>query len=162
MTVNKTILWNLGVAGLALATAVGVYLLVRLDPPGLLAPFQVTSSLLGTHTGLFGSAPALFYTLSIGILIGVVTLTRASAQIHCFAWVAIALCLEITQAAFIASPIVAWLSETLPAPGWELIGPYWTRGVFDPYDLIATGVGGAIAMTILTRLPREQKHAAES
>ena len=159
---NKTIFWNLGVAGLALATAIGVYLLVRLDPPGLLAPFQVTSSLLGTHTGLFGSAPALFYTLSIGILIGVFASTRVSAQIHCFAWVAIALCLEITQAAFIASPIVAWLSETLPVPVWELIGPYWIRGVFDPLDLLATVVGGTIAMVILTRLPRERKHAADS
>ena len=63
MTGNKTILWKIGVAGLALATAVGVYILVRSNPPELLAPFQVTSPLLGTQPGLFGSVPALFYTL---------------------------------------------------------------------------------------------------
>lgn len=153
--------WKIGVAGLALAAAVGVYILVRLNPPGLLAPFQVTSSLLGTQPGLFGSAPALFYTLSIGLFIGVLASTPSSGQLHCMIWVALALCLEITQASFVATPLATWLSEMLPDAVWELIGPYWTRGVFDPYDLIATVLGGAIAMIILARLPKEEKHAAE-
>lgn len=154
---NKLLFWKIGVASLALAAAVGVYILVRLNPPEPLAPFQVTSSLLGAQPGLFGSAPALFYTLSIGLLIGVFASTQASARLHCIVWVVVALCLEITQAPFIASPIVTWLSETLPTAGWELIGPYWTRGVFDPFDLIATVVGGAIALAVLTYLPREVK-----
>ena len=80
MTGNKTVFWKIGIAGLALLLAVSVYILVRLDPPGLLAPFQVTSSLLGTQPGLFGSAPALFYTLSIGLLVGVFASTPSSGR----------------------------------------------------------------------------------
>ncbi|MDH3636624.1 MAG: hypothetical protein OES20_18185 [Gammaproteobacteria bacterium] len=160
MTGNKSVFWKIGVAGLALTVAVGVYILVRLNPPGLLAPFQVTSSLLGTQLGLFGSAPALFYTLSIGLFIGVLASTSSSGLLHCMIWIAVALCLEISQVPFIATSFAAWFSTTLPDAVWELIGPYWTRGVFDPYDLLATVLGGAIAMFILSRLPREEKHAA--
>jgi len=161
MTGKKLMLWKMGVAGLALAAAVGVYILVRLDPPGPLAPFQVTSSLLGTQPGIFGSAPALFYTLAVGLFIGVLASTPSSGQMHCMIWVAVALCLETTQASFIATPLATWLSAILPDAAWELVGPYWTRGVFDPRDLLATLLGGGIAMFILTRLPTEEKHAAE-
>ena len=161
MTGNKTMLWKIGVAGLALAAAVGIYILVRFNPPGPLAPFQVTSPLLGAQPGLFGSAPALLYTLSIGLFIGIVASTPSSVRMHCMAWVAVALCLEITQATIIATPLATWLSATLPDAAWELVGPYWTRGVFDLLDLLATVLGGVIAMFILTRLPTEEKHAAE-
>ena len=160
MTGNKTILWKIGVAGLALVAAVGVYILVRLNPPAPLAPFQVTSSLLGTQPGLFGSAPALFYTLSIGLFIGIFASTPSSGLLHCMIWVAVALCLEVSQASFIATPFATWLYATLPDAARELIGPYCTRGVFDPYDLLATIRGGVIAMFILTRLPTEEKHEA--
>jgi len=37
---------------------------------------------------------------------------------------------------------------------WEMISPYWNRGVFDPLDLIATVVGGLSALTILTYSPK--------
>ena len=161
MTGNKSLIWKVGVAGIALVAAVGVYILVRINPPGLLAPFQVTSSLLGAQPGLFGSAPALFYTIAIGLFIGVFASTTSSGRLHCMIWIALALCLEITQASIIATPLVTWLPATLPDAVWELIGPYWTRGVFDPFDLLATLLGGAIAMFILNRLPTEEKHAAE-
>ena len=42
---------------------------------------------------------------------------------------------------------------------WELVGPYWTHGAFDPLDIIATVAGGIIALVILTRLPAETKNA---
>lgn len=160
MTGNKLTFWKISIAGLALAAAVGVYILVRLDPPGPLAPFQVTSSLLGLQPGVFGSAPALLYTLAIGLFIGVLSSTPSSGQLHCMIWVAVALCLEISQVSFVATPLATWLSAVFPDAAWELIEPYWTRGVFDPYDLLATILGGAIAMFILTRLPGEEKHVA--
>jgi len=162
MTENKSMAWKISVACLALAAALAVYVLVRVNPPGLLAPFQVTSSLLGTRPGVFGSAPALFYTLSIGLFIGVFASTPSAGQLHCLVWVAVALCLEVTQASFIATPLAAWLAETLPATGRELVGAYWTRGTFDPFDLLATAVGGAIALAILNYRPGEDIDAAQS
>ncbi|MCP4263495.1 MAG: hypothetical protein GY774_39200 [Planctomycetes bacterium] len=43
----------------------------------------------------------------------------------------------------------------LPESTWGLIGPYWTRGVFDPIDLVATLIGGLTAMFLITRSPME-------
>jgi hypothetical protein len=158
---TTSLTWKIGIACLALVIAVAVYCLVRLSPPVLLVPFQVTSSLLGSHPGFFGSAPALFYTLSVGLFIGVLASKPSSGQLHCVIWVALALCLEVSQASFIATPLATWLSGILPDAVWELIGPYWIRGVFDPFDLLATLLGGAVAMVILTHSPREEKYAAD-
>ena len=149
--------WKIGTAILALLMAVAVYLFVRQNPPALLEPLQITNDLLGAQTGIFGSAPSLFYTLSIGLLIGVFASTLASSQLHCLVWIGLALSLEISQASIVAKPLVSWLSATLPDSTWELVGPYWANGVFDPLDLLATVIGGAIALAVLTYLPREVK-----
>ncbi len=153
--------WKIGTAILALLMAVAVYLFVRQNPPTLLEPFQISNALLDAQPGLFGSAPSLFYTLSIGLLIGVFASTLASSQLHCLVWIGLALCLEISQASIIAKPLVSWLSAILPDSTWELVGPYWANGVFDPVDLLATMVGGVIALAVLTYLPREGKDDVE-
>ncbi len=157
MTKNASITWKIGTAILALLMAVAVYLFTRLSPPALLEPFQITNSLLGAQPDIFGSAPSLFYTLSIGLLIGVFVSTSANGRLHCLIWIGLALCLEISQAPIIARPLASWLSATLPNSVWELFGPYWINGVFDPFDLLATMIGGAIAFAALTYLPREGK-----
>jgi amino acid permease len=148
--------WKISTAIFALLMAVAVYLFARLNPPALLEPFQITNSLLGAQSDFFGSAPSLFYTLSIGLLIGVFASTSANGRLHCLVWIGLALCLEISQASIIAEPLTSWLSTTLPHSAWELFGPYWANGVFDPFDLLATIVGGMIALTVLTYLPREE------
>ncbi len=63
--------------------------------------------------------------------------------------------LELSQARFIAEPVRAWLSESLPKSLWAIAEPYWARGVFDPIDLVATSIGGAMAFYLLTYLTRE-------
>ncbi len=158
MTRNTSITWKIGTAIIALLMAVAVCLFVRLNPPALLEPFQITNTLLGAQSDFFGSAPSLFYTLSIGLLIGVFASTSASGRLHCLIWIGLAMCLEISQASIIAGPLTSWLSTILPNSAWELFGPYWANGVFDPLDLLATMVGGAIALAVLTYLPREVKH----
>ena len=80
---------------------------------------------------------------------------------HCLIWLGLVLLLEITQHPVIAEPLSSWLSEMLSVSAWELVGPYWTSGVFDPLDLIATVAGGIIALAILTHLPRENKNARD-
>jgi hypothetical protein len=157
---RNPVIWRLGIASIALLVAVGIYLFTRLNPPPLLQPFQVTSALSGTQTGLPGSTPSFFYTLSIGLLIGVCASTQSSARLHCLLWTGLALALELSQAEILGIPISVHLAETLPDSIWQLVGPYWTRGVFDPLDLLATLLGGAIALAMLTYMPWEKTSEA--
>ena len=153
---RNPITWSLGIAGGALLAAIAVYLFTRLNPPALLEPFQVTSTLSGVRAGLFGSAPSFLYTLSIGLLIGVCASTRSGARKHCLSWTGLALALELSQAEIFTTPISHHLAAILPDPAWQVVGSYWTRGVFDPLDLLATLLGGTIALAILTCMPGEK------
>ena len=145
-----------GIACLGMLAAVSVYCFARLYPPALLEPFQATQSSLAAQTYLFGSAPSLFYTLSVGVLIGACAISLSRARLHCTIWVALAVCLELTQHPAIAEPLAAQLEGTLLAPVRELVSPYWTRGAFDQMDLVATVLGGAIALAVITCLPMER------
>ncbi len=154
---SSALVWRLGTAGLALLAAILIYCFVRPSPPDLLLPFQVSSGLLGAHHGLFGSAPSFFYTLALGLLIGTCAATQTGGRLHCLSWVAVALCLEVSQATVVSAPLAGWLEAVLPD---SLIGPvlpYWTNGVFDPADLFATVAGGALALALLDLLPSEKK-----
>jgi hypothetical protein len=155
MYCEKTLFWRLAIASTALLAAVAVYCLARISTPELLAPFQSTNPLLAGQAGLFGSAPSLFYTFAIGLFVGTCASTPASARIHCLIWLGLALLLEISQHPIIAEPLVPWLADTLFVSIWEVIGPYWKWGVFDPLDMIATVAGGLAALTILTHLSTE-------
>jgi hypothetical protein len=162
VTRNKPLIFKLGVASLSLFAAVLVYSFARFYPPGLLESFQATYPILAAQTGLFGSAPSFFYTLSIGLLVGACAPTSTGAKLHCLSWISVALLLELSQFPTIAEPISTWLATALSESGWEVVRPYWTSGVFDPWDLLATLVGGYFALALLSHLSKVNTDASTS
>ena len=162
MVRNALLSWRLGIASLSLLAAIAVYYFARIYPPDVLEPFHVTGTDLEAYTGIFGSAPSFFYTLALGLIIGVCASNRSSARFHCLMWIGLCLALELTQHPSLSVIFSIWLSGVLPAAGWSLIGPYWIRGVFDPLDLFATLVGGNIALVLLSYLPTENIDASTS
>ena len=110
---------------------------------------------------MFGSAPSFFYTLSIGLLVGAASSNFSAARIHCLAWTAIALLLELAQHAIVADQVTGFLGRLLPETVMNIIGPYWTRGIFDPLDLLATFIGGLLALVILSWLRSESDDARD-
>jgi len=159
MTRNALLIWRLGIASLSLLAAVAVYSFARFYPPEVLEPFQVAGTGLASYTSIFGSAPSFFYTLALCLIIGACVPSRSTAKLHCFLWIGLALFLELTQHPEFAGSLSNWFPNVLPESTWELIGPYWTRGVFDPIDLIATLIGGLIALLLITHLPAEESNA---
>lgn len=150
---------RLGIASLSLLIAVAVYWFARFYPPELFASFQATNSILAAQTGLFGNAPSFFYSLAIALLIGACATTLTDARWHCLLWIALALLLELSQHPAIAEPLSGWLAAVLPGTSWEIVQPYWSRGVFDYLDLLATLAGGLIALVLLTQFSSEKIHA---
>jgi len=161
MTKNALLACRFGIASLSLLVAIAVYSFARFHPPELLESFQATNPTLAAQTGFFGSAPSFFYTLALGLLIGACASTLTNARVHCLAWLGLVLCLELLQYPIVAGHLSTWLAAVLSESSWELIGPYWARGTFDWLDLIATLVGGVIAIALLTYLPREIHDAPE-
>jgi hypothetical protein len=159
VTRNKPLIFKLGVASLSLFAAVLVYSFTRIYPPELLASIQAIHPGLAAQTGIFGSAPSFFYTLGLGLFIGACASNRSTAKLHCSLWIGLSLCLELTQHTAFAGSLSNWFPSVLPESIWGLIGPYWTRGVFDPIDLIATLIGGLIALLLITHLPMEENNA---
>ncbi|MDH3536765.1 MAG: hypothetical protein OER87_13560 [Gammaproteobacteria bacterium] len=162
MVRNKILLVRLGVAGLAFCAAFSVYLFARIYPPEILTPFSATGNIHASYTGIFGIAPSFFYTLSIGLLVGACASTLSTARLHCLSWISLALLLELSQYPALAEPLSTWLAAVLPASGWEIVRPYWIRGVFDPLDMLATLMGGMIALVLLTHLPKEKNNVPDS
>ena len=159
MTKNAPMALVFGIASLSLLAAIAVYSFARFHPPELLEYFQATNPILAAHTALFGSAPSFFYTLALGLFIGACASTSINARVHCLVWIGLALCLELAQHPIVAEYLTTWLAAILSESTWRLIGPYWTRGVFDPIDLIATLFGGLIALLLITHLPMEENNA---
>jgi len=155
MARNAPLTWRFGIASLSLLSAIAVYCFARLYPPALLEIFQATNPMLASLTVLFGSAPSFFYTLALGLLVGDCASTLIKARIHCMVWIGLALCLELTQHPIVTGILSSWLTAVLPELFWDFVGPYWTRGTFDRLDLIATLIGGIIALALLTSLPTE-------
>jgi len=153
MTGNIPLPLRFGIVVFSLMAAIAVYLFARIYPPEILTPLHVYSSDLAAYTGVFGSAPSLFYTLALGLIISACASSRSSARVHCLVWVGLAMLLELSQARIIAEPIGAKLSESLPNFIWAITESYWTRGVFDSLDLLATIVGGTLALVFLAYLP---------
>ncbi len=161
MIKSNPLTWRIGIASSALLVAIAVYCFVRLNPPDLLVPFQVSSSLLGMQTGLFGSAPSFFYTLALGLLIGACAATQVSGRLHCLLWIVLALCLEVSQVPVVSVPLAGQLEGILPDSAFELVASYWANGVFDPLDLFATIAGGTLALALLAYLSLEKKNETE-
>jgi hypothetical protein len=156
MVGNTSFICKLGVATVSLLVAIAVYSFARINPPEILAPVRALNVDLASHQDLFENAPSAFYTLALGLFIGVCASNRSSARFHCLIWIGLALFLELSQHPIIAESVSDWISTNFPDSIWSLIGPYWSRGVFDPLDLLATLVGGGIALYLLTRLPLEK------
>jgi hypothetical protein len=142
-----------------LFAAVLVYSFTRIYPPELLVSIQATHPGLAAQTEIFGNAPSFFYTLALGLFIGACASTVTSARVHCLAWVGLALCLELSQYPSIAKPISTCLFNISSESIWGFVGPYWSRGAFDPLDLLATLIGGSIALILLGHLPKENTDA---
>ena len=159
MTRNKPLIFKLVVASLSLFAAVLVYSFTRIYPPELLVSIQATHPGLAAQTGIFDSAPSFFYTLALGLFIGASASTLTNARVHCLVWIGLAICLELTQHPIFSEHLSTWLAAILSESTWGLIGPYWTRGVFDPIDLIATLFGGLIALLLITHLPMKENNA---
>ena len=159
MLVNKTLHWRVGIAAVSLSAAVAVYSLARYYPPALLEPLQATQSILAARPDLFGSLPSLFYILAMGLLVGSCAITPAGSRLHCSLWIGVAIALEFTQHPLVAVPLSSWFPALLGDSIWTLVGPYWLSGTFDPADLLATFVGGAIALAILA-YTQGNKHEA--
>lgn len=156
MTRNKPLIFKLGIASGSFFAAVLVYSFARIYPPEILVSIQATHLGLAAQTGLFGSAPSFFYTLALGLFVGLCASTQRSGQLHCLLWLSLVLLLESTQHPIIASLLVTWLPNTLPVSAWELVGPYWLRGIFDRLDLLASLIGGMVALVVLTYLSKER------
>ena len=158
---NIAITWLVSIASFSLLAAVAVYLFARIYPPEVLAPFQVVNTNFVTHSAIFGSAPSFFYTLALGLVIGVCASNSSSARFHCLMWIGLCLLLEISQHSVPSAWITIWVPETptILESNWNLFGPYWMGGVFDPIDMVATLVGGLIAMELTTRLPMGESNA---
>jgi hypothetical protein len=158
--------WRLGTASVSLLVAIAVYCFARSHPPEILLSMQMSSMqngipILAAQTGLFGSAPSLFYTLAIGLLIGACAATPRGARLHCLSWMGVALSLELLQLPALARPLSTWLSANLSESSWEFVYPYWTRGTFDYLDLLATLTGGMIAMVLLTRISASNRDVSD-
>ncbi len=153
MTRDSPLTWRLAIASLSLLIAIAVYCFARLHPPLFFEPVKTTSQILAAQTWIFGSAPSLFYTLSIGLLIGACASTLRSAKLHCLLWITLASILELLQLPTLSRPLSTWLASILSETNWEIIRPYWARGVFDPLDMLATFTGGLIALLLLSCLP---------
>ncbi len=161
MTRNSPLTWRLGIASLSLLVAIAVYCFARLYPPLLLESIKATSPILAAQTGLFGSAPSLFYTLSIGLLVGACAPTLRGARLHCLLWITLALFLELLQLPALSGPLSTWLAGILPETSWEIVRPYWTRGVFDRLDMFATLMGGLIALFLLSRISGSRQDVSD-
>ncbi len=142
-----------GIAATSLTIAIAVYALARENVPSALSPLHSPHAWLVEHSHLFGSAPSFLYTFAITLLLGVVSSKRGGARLHCMVWIGIAMMLEITQLPGISETLANSTTSVLPQQISGLILPYWTHGVFDPVDLLATLLGGVLAMTLLKYLP---------
>ena len=159
---NKTYMAaKLGIACVSLLLALSVYVFARPNPPDLIAGLHWRSDWLTAYSAYLNSAPSLFYTLAIGLCIGLCAWSRTAALRHCALWTGLAACLELTQAPFIAARLADWLEPVLAASAWHAIGPYWQRGVFDPLDLLATFAGGTLAILLLSHLSTGKEYETE-
>ena len=134
-----------------MAAAVAVYDLARAYPPAILAAFQVSDRLVPLPAWLRGSAPSFFFTLSIGVLVGIAAGPDRTGR-HVFRWLAIVLGLEFAQLPFFADGAAAFLAAALPDTGWHVIATYWTAGTFDFFDIAAAVGGGWLALLIVRRV----------
>ena len=158
-TSKSFLLWKLGIAGLSLLFALAVYGLVRTHPPVVFQSLSLNLSHPAIFSAILGSAPSLFYTLAVGLLIGVFAGSARTAKWHCLAWMSLALVFELLQLPFVSVKLAQWLHILLPERAWHYLGAYWTHGTFDPLDMLAVLAGGLIALYLLLHLQDGERDA---
>ena len=161
MASNSALRWMLGIASFSLLVAITVYSFARPYPPLPFESIRANLPVFASLNGLSGSAPSLFYTLAIGLLLGACATTLRAARLHCLLWICLALVLETLQFPKLAGPVSTWLAGILPQTSWEIVRPYWSRGTFDLLDLFATLMGGLIALFLITRLSGSKQDAPD-
>jgi len=144
---------------ICLSLGIAVYCLARSQPPAFLAPMLATRSELVALTGIFGSAPSLLYTLALGLIIGCCAAPRPSAKFHCLAWTGLCVLLEISQHSYLSARVLSGLGDLLADSSLQLVSPYWSRGTYDPVDLLATLAGGLLATALIVRATKEKANA---
>ena len=137
------------ISGICLALALAVYCLTRSHPPALIPDYLLARDALVTVDGISGSAPSFLYTLAIALALGASATSARAAGLHCLAWTGLCLLLEISQLPAIGAIILSGPGEMLTDSGLRIISPYWTRGTFDPGDLLATLLAGLLALALL-------------
>jgi hypothetical protein len=139
----------------ALALAIGllVYLTGRDAAHAQWIP--AVPALAGTLS--FGTAgawlPSLVHVLGFGLLTA--ALVPASVRTAtCAAWCAVDRAFELGQHSQMAPLLSGWLLQLpVSVPGADALGRYFSRGTFDPRDLLACVAGAVLAAAIL-RLDR--------
>jgi hypothetical protein len=157
-TMNKMLAARLIFACLSMLAAIAVYLLLRIDAPMLFQPLQAADAVLSAPGVITGCAPSFLYTLAIGLCFGACAPSAMAARWHCVGWSVLALLLEFSQVPVVATAIGGALPSLLPAPASSLIAPYWEHGVFDWLDIVATVLGGGLALISIRYLPGRRKH----
>lgn len=151
--------WLLLLPALCLCLGVGVYCLARSHPPELLSPFLTTRNELVAFRGVFGSAPSFLYTLALGLIIGFCSSSRTTGRFHCLAWTGLCMLLEVSQHPNLSTRVLSRLGDLLSDSSLQLVSPYWSRGVFDPADLLATLAGGLLATALIWHTTAERARA---
>ena len=149
------------IAGIALALGVAVYVLDR--GAGAIAFLPSGWTGIGRPEAVFGPAgrwlPSLAHGLAFGLLVGCWFRRTSSRLIACAAWTAIAAAFEIGQIPVVAHALAALLSGPLSAlPFAEPLSACFRNGLFDPLDLIATLLAGALAAWMLSVPPQGARH----
>jgi hypothetical protein len=105
--------------------------------------------------GLFGALghnlPSFAHTCCFILLTSALLTPWGIAPLSiCLTWCAVEVSLELAQVDLLANKILAvlppWLADW---PVLENIPGFFSRGQFDPFDLIAIGLGGAVAWLII-------------
>lgn len=143
-------------AGSRLLAAFAGCCFARIYPPQILIPFSATGNYLSSYKSVFESAPSFFNTIAIGLVIGVCVSSQSSAEFHCLTWISVPLFFELSQTPVIAQSVSSGISIIFIDSISTLFGPYWSRGVFEPLDMLATLMGGGIAMYLIIYLPLEK------
>jgi hypothetical protein len=156
----------LGLASAALALGLLVYALDR--PPGSAYFLPADWSLAANHSRWFGRlggyVPEFAHVYAFSLLTVIVLgAWRKLALPSCAAWWAIDSLFEIGQHAAISPHIAAAVPRWFDGiPFLENAAPYFLRGTFDPWDLVAIAFGALAAFATVLLLQWEGRRHAVS